>query len=331
MDGSTTALTPGTKLRGGDYRVVRTIGRGGFSIVYEATTRRGDTVAIKELFPPDARRRSFFGLWQRNTVKHTRDWVDLTASIRAEFQLVKTLRHPNIVRVIELFSENGTLYLVMEYLPGTTLHQHLSEHRRGDKAGLSEADATIVASAMADALSYAHAKGVIHRDVKPNNILVGSDGRIVLLDFGIARKYRRGEARTRAGTEHYMAPEQLDGIGQTKLVDVYGLAATIHYLLTGAAPPSVEARRRGERLVPVDEVAPHLSAAAAAAVLHGLALDSEARTPSTTAFAEEFRGTPIALARFDARTEARRSLSRSLIIVALAVALAAAGWLLFPR
>jgi serine/threonine-protein kinase len=270
-------------------------------------------------------------LWTRKQVRQTRDWADLLELIRREFKVVRGLRHPNIVRVVELISENDTLYLVMEYLPGRTLQEHLRCHTRPEQPGLSESDGVIVAAALGDALAYAHSKGIVHRDVKPSNVLVGNDGRIVLLDFGIARQRQRGEGRSRVGTESYMAPEQLDGATQTRLVDVYGLGATLYHLLTGQAPASVVQQRRGERLIPPRELAPHLSEHAEAALLRALQHDPTLRTPSTTALADALRGIPVALADFDEQQDRQRSLHFTLLIVLAAVLFAVAGWLVVPR
>ena len=285
------SLDLGSRLNGGAYRVVELIGRGGFSFVYWAERRDGTPVAIKELFPPEARRKSFFGLWRRQAVRKTRDWRELARRARAEFALVQSLRHPNVVRVLELFEENGTLYIVMELLSGTTLHTHLQKHGK-----LSESDAVAIGVAVGSALTAAHARGVVHRDVKPGNVMTCGDGRIVLLDFGIARDFARSDARSQVGTECYMAPEQVRGARQTKAVDVYGLGATIYHTLTGVPPVRAEDRAAGVRLPPPHELAPHVGPAASAAVMRALALVPAARQASVLEFAEELRGVPRELA-----------------------------------
>lgn len=317
MNAVAQSLAPDSRLQGGAYRVLDAIGRGGFSFVYRALDRDGRTVAIKELFPPEARRKTFFGLWTRQAVRKTRDWRELSRRARAEFALVQSLRHPNVVRVLELFEENGTLYIVMELLTGTTLHEHLAKH-----GGLGEADAVVIGTAVGSALAAAHAKGVVHRDVKPGNIMTCDDGRIVLLDFGIAKSFARSDARSQVGTECYMAPEQVRGERQTSAVDLYGLGATIYHTLTGQPPVRAEDRRTGTRLPPPAELAPHVSVAVSNAVMRALSMAPAARQASVMTFAEELRGVPRSLAAQAPATGERWSWWKPLVIVAMLAALA---------
>ena len=323
MNAVAQSLAPDSRLQGGAYRVVDLLGRGGFSFVYRALGRDGRAVAIKELFPPEARRKTFFGLWTRQAVRKTRDWGELSRRARAEFALVQSLKHPNVVRVLELFEENGTLYIVMELLSGTTLHQHLVKH-----GGLNEADAVVIGTAVGSALAAAHAKGIVHRDVKPGNVMTCEDGRIVLLDFGIAKSFARSDARTQVGTQEYMAPEQVRGTVQTAAVDIYGLGATIYHTLTGQPPVRAEDRRAGTRLPTPTELAPHVSPAVSAAVMRALALVPAARQSTVMNFAEELRGVPRALAAQAPERGAAWSWWKPLVIVAVLalLTLAARGW-----
>ena len=323
MNAVAQSLAPDSRLQGGAYRVIDLIGRGGFSFVYRALSRDGRTVALKELFPPEARRKTFFGLWTRQAVRKTRDWRELSRRARAEFALVQSLKHPHVVRVLELFEENGTLYIVMELLSGTTLHQHLVKH-----GGLGEADAVVIGTAVGSALAAAHAKGVVHRDVKPGNVMTCDDGRIVLLDFGIAKSFARSDARSQVGTEAYMAPEQVRGLVQTAAVDIYGLGATIYHTLTGQPPVRAEDRRTGTRLPTPTELAPHVGVAASNAVMRALALNPAARQATVMTFAEELRGVPRAIAAQAPARGAGWSWWKPLAIVALLAlfALAARGW-----
>ena len=323
MNAAVQSLAPDSRLQGGAYRVVDLLGRGGFSFVYRALARDGREVAIKELFPPEARRKTFFGLWTRQTVRKTRDWGELSRRARAEFALVQSLKHPNVVRVLELFEENGTLYIVMELLRGTTLHQHLLKH-----GGLGEQDAVVIGTAVGSALAAAHAKGVVHRDVKPGNVMTCDDGRIVLLDFGIAKSFARSDARSQVGTEAYMAPEQVSGVSQTAAVDIYGLGATIYHTLTGQPPVRAEDRRAGVPLPTPAELAPHVSVAVSNAVVRALALVPAARQATVMNFAEELRGVPRALVEQAPIDGAAWSWWKPLVIAAILAlfALAARGW-----
>lgn len=280
------ALEPGTKLQGGRYKIVGTLGSGGFSIVYHATHRNGAIVAIKELFPLNGSRKSFFGLWKRKSVRKTRDWRSLEYQTRIEFQTVKSLQHPNIMRVYELFDENNTIYIVMELIDGKTLHDLLNTFPNG----LTEPEAVRIGGAIGDALAYSHAKGILHRDVKPSNIMIATDGRVVLVDFGVAKTVRTNQARTRIGTEGYMAPEQLGSQPQSQAVDVYGLAATIYHALTGHVPPRPTDRRKRDLLVSPRLLKPDLSAAVSDAVMWGLALKPGDRPRNMATFTNALRG-----------------------------------------
>jgi serine/threonine protein kinase len=321
MEVAVQSLAAGVTLRGGKYRVGEVVGRGGYSFVYAATRSDGRVVAIKELFPPDARRKTFLGLWTRQSVRRTRDWTELTRRARDEFALVVALRHPNIPRVYELFEENRTLYIVMELLHGVTLQDHLALHGK-----LNEGDALVVGTAVGAALAAAHAKGVVHRDVKPANVMTCDDGRVMLLDFGIARTFRRSDARTQVGTRFYMAPEQVRGARQTAAVDVYGLGATIYHTLTGIPPVAADDRVRGEWLPPPEVVAPHVGPVASEAVMRALSLVPAARPKSVAEFLEELRGVPVEVASQAPAGGPRWSWWKPLALVAALALVALVMW-----
>ena len=274
----TQALASGTRLRGGAYTVTAVVGAGGFGIVYTALTRRRATVAIKELFPGDAVRKRTLGLWTRRRVRPTRNWGQLQGQMRDEFRLVKPLRHPNVVRVRELFGENGTLYLVMEYVEGETLQGRIDRHPRG----LPEREVLALALKLADALEYAHRRGVLHRDIKPANVLLRPSGEPVLADFGLAGA--AAGARGRSGTAATMAPEQSSGRPQGPAADVYALAATLYHAMTGRPPPPAAERLRRDALP-----APRDSDLARA-IHRALVLDEARRTPTAAALARDLRG-----------------------------------------
>jgi serine/threonine protein kinase len=314
-------LPPNTYLHYGRYRILRLIGAGGFSFVYMAEKSDGHSYAIKELFPEEASRKSFLWFWRGNKVKKTRDWAELERRTRDEFQLAKSLKHPNIVRVLELFEENGTLYLVMEFLPGQTLHQHLHKHLQtgseNGRVGLSEQDAVTIGTAMADGLAYAHAKGVVHRDVKPSNIMICENGKIVLLDFGIAKNSRLSDVRSKVGTEAYMAPEQARGQNQNRTVDIYSLGATLYHALTGRPPMTALERLKKDTLTPLRELNPHISEHVSTAIMDALALDSEDRPRTMQTFAEELRGVPKCLATQASDHDGAWSWWRPLVLLAI--------------
>ena len=307
------ALASGTRLHGGAYRLAGLIGAGGFGMVYKAANRRGKVVAIKELFPSDARRQRVMGFWQSRRVRPTANWGQLQGQMRDEFRLVQPLRHPNIVRAIELFGDNGTLYLVMEYIDGENLQARL----RRAPHGLPPREVARLAAALGSALDYAHKRGVLHRDIKPANVLLRRNGEPVLADFGLAAALD-GVTRERSGTTATMAPEQSAGRPQGPAADVYALGATLSHALTGSPPQSADERQR-EDLLPLPG-----DTNLARAIYHALILDPDRRTRSASAFLRELNGGKEPAARPKAR-RASRGWARG-VLLALGLGAVAAAW-----
>lgn len=208
----------------GAYRLTEKLGEGGMSEVYKAYQPRLDRyVAIKFIRPELAADPEFLPRFEQ------------------EARALGRLSHPAIVSVFDYGELEGRGYLVMEYLPGGTLKDRLCELRqRGEKMSLKEA-CQIIRQA-SEALDYAHQQGIIHRDVKPANIMLVQGGRVVLNDFGIARMIGSDSALTRTGTAigtpDYMSPEQIEGdtaaIGPAS--DVYSLGIVLYEMMTGRVP-----------------------------------------------------------------------------------------------
>ncbi|MFZ4371782.1 MAG: serine/threonine-protein kinase [Mycobacterium sp.] len=158
-----------------------------------------------------------------------------------EAEMVATLRHPNIVTIYDRGDCDGQLWIAMEFVDGTDASRLLTEKY---PKGIPPAEVVRIVTAVADALDYAHSRGLLHRDIKPANILLGhpesGDDRIMLVDFGVARWIGQSSDLTGAdmtvGTVNYAAPEQLKGEQIDGHADQYSLAATAYHLLTGAAP-----------------------------------------------------------------------------------------------
>ena len=266
-----TELPFGATRQNGRFVFRRVLGRGGFGITYAAEDRRlHRDVAIKELCFGGATR---IGGVLVPPAHEAEAFATAKERFLREAAVLGRFSHPNVVRVYESFEEAGTAYLVMELLEGQTLHRMLV-----DRGGpLPEANAVEIAVRCADALSTLHRSGVLHRDLNPTNVVVTPEGRVVVIDFGLAREFV-GEATTpmtRIVTPGYAAPEQYEHAARLgPPTDVYALAATLYCALTGRAPVPVSGRRRGTAYVAPRALNPSVSKLVSDAVLDGLELDA---------------------------------------------------------
>ena len=234
-------LKSGTLLQNGKYRIIRSLGQGGFGITYEAEhTLFRQKVAVKEFFMKDLCNRdeetcgiSVPSLGSRELVEKYR------VKFIKEAQLLWSLNHPHIVRVLDVFEENATAYYVMELVPGGSLKEMVFEN-----GPLSEDVAEGYVRQVADALAYVHSRNTVHLDVKPSNILLRAPGDVVLIDFGVSKHYDQAGGQTSStpvGLSKGFAPmeQSRDGdVSQFKpSTDIYSLGATLYYLLSGAVPP----------------------------------------------------------------------------------------------
>ncbi|HPS41276.1 MAG TPA: serine/threonine-protein kinase [Anaerolineaceae bacterium] len=205
------------KTRVGRYEIIRKIGEGGFGIVYEARDTVLDrTVAVKQL---------------RAELSQIPEYLEL---FKREFRLMTNLSHPNINRLFDTFEEDGRYYIVMDYMPNGSLADKLK-----DGKPLSLAQTVEILKPIAKALDYAHSKNLIHRDVKPSNILFTESGEPMLSDFGLVKNVGSGISSTTTlalGTPDYMAPEQILARELTSAVDVYALGVVAFQMLTGQVP-----------------------------------------------------------------------------------------------
>jgi serine/threonine protein kinase len=206
------------------YIIIGQVGRGGMGSVYQATDTRlaNRHVAIKEM-----------------SQAHLNETELAGANLRfqQEASMLSTLSHPNLPRIYDAFSERGRSYLVMDFIDGKTLHQMLRE-ANGQPLPLPQV--LFYAQQLCSVLGYLHQHHppIIFRDVKPTNVMVTNTGHIYLIDFGIARFFKEGQAQDTIllGSPGYAPPEQ-HGIAQTSpRSDIYGLGATLHYCLTGRDP-----------------------------------------------------------------------------------------------
>jgi tetratricopeptide (TPR) repeat protein/tRNA A-37 threonylcarbamoyl transferase component Bud32 len=200
------------------YELIKEIGLGGMGVVYEALDR---------------------SLERRVAVKKMRDEIRIDPHERRRFvneaKLVAQLHHPNIVDIYAIVEEGAEVYLVFEFVSGRTLHDQIKS-----EGPMSLKDARSVLRAAADAVEHAHAAEIVHRDLKPSNIMITDDGRIKVMDFGVARQAKDAITKmsmtnTVVGTPPYMAPEQEQGTVRRES-DVYALGVCLYEMLTGHLP-----------------------------------------------------------------------------------------------
>lgn len=235
------SLKPGTILKNGNYRIEGVLGNGGFGITYRAIqTGLERVVAIKEFFLDDYCERSestsqvVYGVTSATSIA-----TRLKEKFLKEAQLVSQLKCRNIVEIYDVFEENNTAYYVMEYLPGMNLSDYIKQN-----GPMTEQQALPVIAQVANALEYIHNRKILHLDVKPANIMFRDNNEVVLIDFGISKRYDDKGTQTSSailGRSRGYAP--IEQYKTTALehfspaTDIYSLGATLYYLLTGMTPP----------------------------------------------------------------------------------------------
>jgi serine/threonine protein kinase len=242
-------LPPGFRLD--RYRIERQLSLGGFSIVYLAYDEDETPVAIKEYLPNAlALRRE--GVAPVVSEEHLAAFRHGMKCFFEEGRSLAHLSHPNVVRVLNFFRANETVYMVMQYERGRTLHEHI----RKCKGDIGEAFVRSVFSRLLNGLREVHTQKLLHLDIKPANIYLRNDGTPVLLDFGAARQALENEGpRLKpmytpgfAAPEQYEAPDQLG-----PWTDIYAVGASIYATLGAAVPPPAKARLAKDELVPAGQ------------------------------------------------------------------------------
>ena len=287
-------LTIGTLLRGGSYKIEKVLGQGSFGITYLAEhTNLGRKVAIKEFFMKELNSRGEDGsitgmtdgsLSQNYCVKFQKEAINLSR-----------LDHPNIVRVTDSFSENGTFYYVMDYIEGQNLNDYVKSHH------VDEAEATSIIKSVADALIYMHEeKHMLHLDLKPGNVMRrNSDGHIFLIDFGLSKHFSEdGQPETSTtiglGTAGYAPIEQGNKAKNGEFrptIDVYALGATFYKLLTRETPPPASDLVSDDELLENNLRAKGISDNLIKIVVEAMCPNVRKRTQTIRAFKRNLEGT----------------------------------------
>jgi serine/threonine protein kinase len=263
----------------GHYELQQRLGKGSMSEVFKARdTTTDEIVAIK--IPSKA----------------VMNEPQLCKRFELEYTLVYPLKHRNIVKVLDYSEHEGVPFLVMEYIDGPSLADHIEK-----KTCLSEHEALSVLLPVADALTYLHSKKIIHRDIKPSNILMTSEGKVKLADLGLVRDLDSVSRLTRTkvglGTLQYASPEQFDNASAADLrSDIYSLATTIYMALTGELPfgkgtvTSMMMRKLTNQFIAPIQKAPKLRPAVDAAIRMAMHADAKFRPASVADFVAYLTG-----------------------------------------
>ncbi len=264
------------KILAGRYVLVEQIGIGGMAIVYRAIDRNtGHSVAVKVLKPEFNRDAEFVSRFQR------------------EAEAASKMTHHNIVNLLDVGMDGENRYLIMEYVKGKTLKEVIQE-----KGRLTAPVAVQITIRILSALQHAHQNGIIHRDIKPQNILVHADGHIKVADFGIARMANsstltRGDSVM--GSVHYFSPEQAQGKGTDVTSDLYSVGVTLYEMLTGRvpfdgdSPVAIAMQHLHAAPEPIRRYAPEAPEAICHVVMKAMEKDPQYRYRSAREMASELR------------------------------------------
>lgn len=265
-------LSPGSTFAG--YEVQSVVGLGGVGVLYRARQLRLDRPVALKLVEPEV---------ARDPVVRER--------LRREARAVASIDHPNVVPLYEAGEEDGTVYIATRWIEGTELGALIH-----DEGPLDPVRAARTAAQIAAALDTAHGKGLVHRDVKPSNVILTDEGHVYLTDFGLAKRAQTAPGLTKAdqmlGTVDYVAPEQIEGSEPDARGDLYSLGCVLFEMLTGAPPFADQKGAMGKMWAQVNVEPPPLRrwrddvpAALEDVMLGAMAKDPDAR-PTAAAFEE---------------------------------------------
>lgn len=264
------ALEPGTILNG-KILIGNILGMGNFGITYMAFDMLLEyRVAVKEFFPDEMVEREEDGSLRVASGTTEEEYKEELAAYQREARILAQFsKYPGIVSIKELFYENNTGYMVMEFLEGGTLRRYIDNHggRLSVEHTLSLMDPVITS------MEEIHKSGLIHRDISPENIMLDDDGSIKVIDFGATKKLSNKTAQIYFGKFGYAPLEQMKGEGQGAWTDVYGICATMYCMITGDIPTDAFQRSMDEPLVPITDYGIPIEKRVADAIMKGLSMD----------------------------------------------------------
>lgn len=326
-------LTPGTLLNK-KYTIGRLIGEGGFGITYLAWDNYMQTkIAIKEFYPAtlvmrDASSENNTQIYTITKANSNEFHAGLERFVKEASILAKFFNLPGIVSVKDFFYENGTAYIVMEYIDGISLKEYLKQ--KGGRLSVEETLALM--KPVMESLAVVHRQKLLHRDISPDNLMVSRDFQVKLIDFGSARYYdSQSDKSMTVVLKHGYAPvEQYSSNGdQGAWTDVYSLCATMYRMLTGKVPDESVNRLGNDNLISVNSLQKGIPANVGAAIQKGLSVMSKMRQQTVEELYHE-----LYISRQDLKTEKRnriyqsinRFLIRLIVILALLIAVIVAAW-----
>jgi len=272
---------------GGRYRIESLLGQGGMSSVYSATDpnlRR--TVAVKLVHA------------------HLTGDPDFVRRFEAEAATVAQFRHPNIIQVFDFDHDGPTYFMVLEFVPGETLHTRLRRLAAANQR-LPVNELLTVTINVSEAVDYAHARGLVHRDIKPANVMINPQGQAVLMDFGIAKimgSANQTATGTVIGTAQYISPEQVKGQRPTGRSDIYALGITMFEMAAGQPPfdgdsaMSIMLKHVNEAVPDLRLLSPNTPPDLVAVIERCLAKDPDKRFPTGGDLADALRQVQARLA-----------------------------------
>ncbi|MDR0971963.1 MAG: SUMF1/EgtB/PvdO family nonheme iron enzyme [Bacteroidales bacterium] len=280
-------LQSGTILCNGKYTIQQKIGEGGFGITYKAIqSGLNRTVCIKEYFP--------YGKCMRNTFAktiHPQGISEVTfekyrQAFVKEAKTIASFDHPNIVKVIDIFDENNTSYMVMPFIEGKSLQQIVTENGK-----LSYNETVNYIAQITNAVGYIHKRHILHRDIKPDNIMITADHKAILIDFGSAREFEQDKTQIHTSmlTHGYAPTEQYTANSRKgSYTDIYALGGTFYFAVTGKVPVEAAARLT-EKMPEPKELSPAIPYEANRTILKAMQIKPENRHQTIQEFMDDLR------------------------------------------